>query len=382
MAERIYIQGESGGLEPLEEERFSTEDDLQALIAEHPELLDGEQIQPGDPRRWLLITREKGISETSDSGARWSVDHLMIDQEGVPTLVEVKRGDNTEIRRHVVGQMLDYAAHAIQSWNADELRQTFERTAVSQGLDSNVELGNLLQTDGEPDADAFWQSVAANLNDKHLRLLFVADHIPDQLGRVVEFLNEQMQNIEVLAVEIKRFRGEHRQTLVPRVIGRIAGSPSQGATSRKQRLTQESFLSEFTGDEERNAAERLLEVAQQSDAFLSWGPSGVSIRVRISRYQYPITVAWLYPPSKVDMGWMRTAEFSFGCAIFDYDPPPEEELRAVLQTWVDSFSDDIFTKNASSRGVVAWSVSYDEAAKHIDLLVSRLEVVISELKAL
>ena len=53
MSERIYTRGEQGRLEPLEEEPFSTEDELQSLIAEHPELLDGEQIRPGDPRRWL-----------------------------------------------------------------------------------------------------------------------------------------------------------------------------------------------------------------------------------------------------------------------------------------------------------------------------------------
>ena len=67
MAERIYIRAERGRLEPLEEKPFSTEDELQALIAEYPELLDGEQIRPGDPRRWILISREKGIAETSDA---------------------------------------------------------------------------------------------------------------------------------------------------------------------------------------------------------------------------------------------------------------------------------------------------------------------------
>ncbi len=70
MAERIYTRGEEGGLESLEEEPFATEDELQALIAEHPELLDGQQMRPGDPRRWILITREKGIAETPESGAR------------------------------------------------------------------------------------------------------------------------------------------------------------------------------------------------------------------------------------------------------------------------------------------------------------------------
>ena len=31
-------------------------------MAEHPELLDGEQIRPSDARRWILITREKGTA--------------------------------------------------------------------------------------------------------------------------------------------------------------------------------------------------------------------------------------------------------------------------------------------------------------------------------
>ena len=119
MAERIYTRGEEGGLESLEEEPFATEDELQALIAEHPELLDGQQMRPGDPRRWILITREKGIAETPESGARWSIDHLIVDQDAVPTLAEVKRGSNPEIRRTIVGQLLEYAAHAARTWTAD-----------------------------------------------------------------------------------------------------------------------------------------------------------------------------------------------------------------------------------------------------------------------
>ena len=50
MPERIYTSAEDGALEALEETPFSTEDELQALIAEHPELLDGEQTSPGDAR--------------------------------------------------------------------------------------------------------------------------------------------------------------------------------------------------------------------------------------------------------------------------------------------------------------------------------------------
>ena len=77
MAERIYLTTTDGNIEPLQEKAFDLEDELQALIAEHPELLDGEQIRPGGPRRWLLISREKGIAEAAGEGARWTLDHLL-----------------------------------------------------------------------------------------------------------------------------------------------------------------------------------------------------------------------------------------------------------------------------------------------------------------
>ena len=380
MAEHIYTRAERGRLEPLKEEPFSTEDELQALIAEHPELLDGEQIRPGDPRRWILITREKGIAETSDEGARWAIDHLIIDQDAVPTLVEVKRGSNPDIRRTIVGQMLEYAAHAAQTWTADELRRTFEKSTNEERLDPGDELATLLQTDGEPDADSFWRDVSTNLEARRLRLLFVADDIPDPLERVVEFLNGQMPDIEVLAVEVKQFRGKSIQTLVPRVLGRTSGPP--GDRSR-QKLTRESFMDGFAGDEAQDVADRLLEVARKSGAALQWGPSSVTVRMRCSVWVQPITVAWLYPPSKSNMGWMRTKDFSFGAGILDYDDPrPGEELRALLERWVDQFSSDDFAEDVSSIGVKAWAVGYDAASRHADLLVARLAKVLSELKSL
>ena len=331
MAERIYTRGEDGGLESLEEEPFATEDELQVLIAEHPELLDGQQMRPGDPRRWILIIREKGIAETSESVARWSIDHLIVDQDAVPTLAEVKRGSNPEIRRTIVGQLLEYAAHAAQTWTADELRRTFEGSTTAKGLSPVEVLGRLLQADEEPDVDGFWENVATNLAARRLRLLFIADEIPDPLERVVEFLNAQMPGIEVLAVEIKQFRGKSTQTLVPRVLGRTATAPAHRQGGRGQKLTRESFLEEFTSDEARNAAERLLDVARESGCTFDWWPRGVSIRGRSSLWKQPITVAWLYSPSNAGKGWMRTRDFTFGVGILDYEPGPEEELRAVLQ---------------------------------------------------
>ena len=145
----------------------------------------GLHLRPGDARRWILVTREKGITPSPGEAARWAVDHLIIDQDAVPTLAEVKRGSNPEIRRTIVGQLLEYAAHASETWTAEELRRAFAHQAEARGRDAEAELAAVLQVDGDPDVDGFWEDVSTNLAAKRLRLLFVADVIPDPLAPVV-----------------------------------------------------------------------------------------------------------------------------------------------------------------------------------------------------
>ena len=41
------------------------------------------------------------------------LDHLFLDQDGVPTIVETKRSSDNRLRKEVVAQMLDYASNAL-----------------------------------------------------------------------------------------------------------------------------------------------------------------------------------------------------------------------------------------------------------------------------
>ena len=384
MTDRIYTREQHGRLEPLVGERFAKESELQALIAEHPELLDGTQMRPDDPRRWTLVSREQGIAEASDAGARWAVDHLLVDQDAVPTLVEVKRGRNPEIRRTVIGQMLEYAAHAARTWTADTLRRAFEESTEDPG----AELGKLLQPDSEdePDADDFWERVATNLAAARLRLLFVADDIPDELERVVEFLNAQMPEIEVLAVEIKQFKGDSRQTLVPRVIGRTAASPRTPRT-RRSRLDRESFLNAFVNPEHRSVAAQLLAVADESGAIVDRYANGLGFRIPSSHWKKPVGVAWLFRPSEWGHAVLKgLTAVSLGISM---DLPDEEAsladdkrlAYAALRQWMDEISGCDFAKDASTPYYHAWTISYDDAARHIDRLSSSLARVVSGIRS-
>ena len=358
---------ESGRLSSLTAQDFDNEDDLQRMIAKHPELLAGEQMSPDEAKRWILVRREQGIAKEPGAGFWWSLDHLFIDQHAVPTLVEVKRGVNPEIRRKVVGQMLEYAAHAWQTWTVDSLRRAFEESSP----DPDAELRERL---GREDHDDFWREVGANLDAKRLRLLFVADDIPDELTRIVEFLNATMPEVEVLAVGIKKFDGESGlQTLVPRVIGRMA-KPGRHS---ERKLDPESFLTAFKDDAVRSAAKHLLDVASEYDS-IKMGTAGVSIR-------YPrkwVSVAWIYPPDVVGVYGFK--DFTFGRMPFgDSDPP---ELQQLLNEWCSSFSDDDFAnevpvKRKEERGV-AWQVTAKDTVLHIDTLADRLAKVLTNLGSL
>ena len=156
----------------------------------------------------------------------------------------------------------------------------------------------------------------------------------------------QMPDIEVLAVEIKRFHGTSARTLVPRVIGRTAAGPRRPGRPG-HRLTRESFLDGFEDEDVRGVAERLLDAAVQSGADIYYATSfGLSIRAKCSAWPRPITVAWLY--SQPGKGWMRTRDFSFGVAVYDYVLP--EELRAMLERWVDEVSADSFAEGRLEQG--------------------------------
>ena len=204
----------------MREQAYDSEALLQDWLARYPHLLVGEQIDPAQPRRWLLITREASLPSEEGVSGRWAVDHLFFDQDAVPTLVEVKRSSDTRLRREVVGQMLDYAANAVIYWPIETLRAQFESQCQRRGADPDQELASFLGPEQDP--MLFWQQAKTNLQAGKIRLLFVADEIPAELRRIVEFLNQQMDPAEVLAIEIKRYTGSGVNTLVPTVVGQTA----------------------------------------------------------------------------------------------------------------------------------------------------------------
>ena len=324
MADTIFLIGANGELTEMTATAYDSEALLQDLISEHPDLLGGAQINPDSPRRWLLVRAEMPVPDLAGGVDRWSIDHFFVDQEAIPTLVEVKRATDTRIRREVVGQMLDYAANATVYWSVERARGEFESGCAARQVDPAAELERLVGPDVS--ADEFWSRVEANLKGGRVRLLFLADQIPPELRRVVEFLNQYMNPTEVLAVEVPQFVGGGQRALVPRVVGQTARAQAAKASSAREtgKWDQTSFMETLQA-----ARPDIVPFAQEYVAHaarlglkLNWGPSKTgSFHPSVPEARPPIFVASLMADGKM---WLN-----FG-ALRKHPAFADETRRAEL----------------------------------------------------
>ena len=256
----------------MKETPYDSEALLQRLLADYSNLLAGDQIDPDNSRRWLLVTREMRVS--GDEGAdRGSLDHLFLDQDAVPTLVEVKRSENAQIRREVVGQMLDYAANGVAFWSVDDIRSRYEETCRRQGIDPGEKLRECLGSDDA--GNDYWQRVKTNLQAGRIRLIFVADKIPPGLRRIVEFLNGQMELAEVLAIEVRQHIGHGLKALAPMLIGQTAAAQRAKSAGAKpsRKWDETSFFAELQAKHPNAVpvARRILDWSKINVGNVWWG---------------------------------------------------------------------------------------------------------------
>jgi hypothetical protein len=232
------------------------EDGLQVLIEDYPGIIPGRQIAPGsgEPPRFMLLCREMSVGG-------WALDFLLVDQFGIPTLLEAKLVENPESRRAVVGQIIEYAANAADNWLNGKLFEKASSYYTKKGLDLDEALK---QFTGNEDitVDDFFELVEQNLNQGKMRLIIASDNLRPEVRKIIEYLNVETRNIEVLGLEISFYGDDESAVLVPTVVGQsqIVAAKKRGvekATSWEYPL----LIEELDRLENSLTAERLKKVA-------------------------------------------------------------------------------------------------------------------------
>jgi hypothetical protein len=180
------------------------------------------------------------------------------------------------------------------------------------------------------------KQVETNLRAGRLRLLFVADQVPPELRRVVEFLNEQMTGVEVLAIEVHQYveRDGDRRILVPTTIGDTEAARGRKSTTRRVPWTEEDLLLALESWKPPEIGARLTRLYRELRA--------AGAEARWGRGQSPGVTLWLgrsKDPSRANPVSISiyTGEYA-GIAInFDTVRPyrSEEEMRRLARLMLE-----------------------------------------------
>jgi hypothetical protein len=221
--------------------------------------------------------------------------------------------------------MLDYASHATEYLRSKKIRELFEESAKATGCSLESELGILSGQEAK-----FWEVVEKNLRAGKVRLLFVADDIPPQLRRNIEFLNAQMKTTQVLGIEVHQFLDGDDTVLVPRLVGQ-----STQVQEAKERLfgiwDEDSFLPAVvkrSGEEAAEVCSKILRGFEGMGCRIWWGRGALYpsfIPVFDDRQNHEFVAVW---PS--DKTTLIEVQFKWFKAPFD-SLEKRKEVQSRLQ---------------------------------------------------
>jgi hypothetical protein len=229
------------------------EDALQTILENYPQIIPGKQIEPGNPEppRFVLLRREMPVTGGS-------LDHLLVDQNGVLTLVETKLFQNIDSKREVIGQIIEYAANAAESWGGGKVKEK----AFEYWSKKGKQIEEIISEEFGIDDKEFWDKVDNNLQEGNIRLIIATDELRPEMRRMVEFLNNEMRNTEILALELK-FYGESSEdlVLVPSIIGQTQlALDKKNTTNTNVKWTVDLLREAYSEIEDKSLGLRMLKV--------------------------------------------------------------------------------------------------------------------------
>ena len=272
MAILIRKQGESW--ERAEEVIYTNEAQLQKMLYDSPELIPTEL-----EKQVAVFTKESGLPGSGFT------DLIGVDAQGNVLLVETKLARNREIRREVIGQVLEYAAY-LWGMKFEQFDDFFKR---SEGK-SLVEL--LTEKDSNIDKEQVRANVESNLNLGVFRLIIGVDSINPELEKIIAYVSRH-GGLQLEALELELYRQGGIEILVPKRHGQL--NQPQEAEPPKRVLTFEEVLENCPDDHSRKLLALLGSLWDAGGNYVKPGTVGASFQAQIGTKSQPIF--WAYPNS-------------------------------------------------------------------------------------
>lgn len=246
---------------------YRDEAHLQAFLVDNPTLIPFEDISKDilPPR---IMIPEFGLPGSG------STDIVGIDESGGITIIECKLATNPEIKRKVVGQVLEYASFL---WRKP---YHFVDQICLKRLDSPLAAMMAARLDQETRADwdeaDFMRSVSQTLAGGSFRILIAVDNVNEELRRTIEYMSEGPSNLEMYALEVTYFVGGDQEILVPRLHGATTlGTGIGGSRAGRSQWTRDRFFQDAISrdllDGLVEKMKHLLEFCYDQASYVYWG---------------------------------------------------------------------------------------------------------------
>jgi hypothetical protein len=256
---KILIRGQKDKVWHLvESAAYGKEAELQHLLAESPSLISLDEVRP-KAGALLFAVQEFNLPIGS-------IDLLAFTAGGDIAIIECKLASNQEIKRKVIGQVLEYGAH-LWGMRYEEL-DAGVRMRTGENLAEQIEK---LVDSPDWDEEEFRSIIDTALVSGNFMLIIVVDEIDDELSRIVQFINAcGNPSFEFAALEMRRFQAENSEMLVPRVFGPVRSSKANPNLIPTKQWEEGTYFDELI---QRNG-EGVAKVARQ---ILDWSNRNVQV---------------------------------------------------------------------------------------------------------
>jgi hypothetical protein len=241
--------------ELVESNAYAAEKELQELLADSPDIISMEEIRPG-AGPLVAAVREFSLPVGY-------IDILAFTARGDIAIVECKLAKNTQAKREVIGQIMDYAAH-LWEWSYEELDQRIQST----GNPPLAELVRKNADDPDWDEEVFRANISAALEQGNFILTIAVNEINEELHKIIRYINSAgTPAFSFAALEMRRFHKANIEMLVPHVFGQAQ------AKVVSPKWDEETFFANLNQKDEaaEPVAGQILAWAKQNLTSVWWG---------------------------------------------------------------------------------------------------------------
>ncbi len=194
------------GWKLLKPHGFPDEAALHTLVEEAPQMLP----LSGSPSL-IVVGREVQL------GNGWA-DLIAIERDGRVAIIEIKLGRNPEAKRTIVAQILNYAAHLHGVDSHSFGQHILGQHLRNRGFDSLEAAFAAEDQEGSFDRETFSFGLEESLAEGRFRLIIVLDSAPDELVKLVGYLETVTDRLTIDLVTVSSYKIGDSLVMVPQRI--------------------------------------------------------------------------------------------------------------------------------------------------------------------